>query len=767
MKASRLSLWLIGGIVLVALGVTWVGWDRIAGPKRTAAAPLQDPVLEWLRQHQGAGCLLASDEKTGNAYTYDQALAAIAFVSLGEPERARRILEEFERLAAPPFKGYCDFYPVDGHLEPDARAGGPNAWILLAINLYTQKTGDPSFLPLARTIADWLLTLQTREGGIAGGFGKWGQPMDWVATEHNLDAVAAFRDLATLTGEEKYRAAAVRILAWLLKEPYSSRLPHPANGRQDPNYATDLSSWGVLALGARMTPVLDHAERMALNSRTYLDRQVTGFDFGGAYGDTTWPDRDAVWFEGTGQMVCAYQLAGRKNEAERYLASLTEALTPSANYVGTTGLPYASNPGTPPYAGWVMPSDRLCVSSSAWYLFARYGINPFCAYPSTESANETLFALLPLVPSDASAPLLDDFANLSSLALGASYRARGSASARWKIAIERVREVPLARLDFLPKGETCVYPEFLGREKTVPRVRFVRTFVDTAPSIAPYRQIEIEFHADGSRNWFALEQVGGGGETVIGRWPLAPAGWRTVRANLAPAASLEGYGLRIEGMDIVGSVVMVRKVRLCEDAAPAPPPAPEPQPIVDGSRIRLTGMESMKVGTSGTVGVYGAAETDWKVPGPKSWFVAPTDTEGYGPEWLHDGLQSFRILWRTTPELNWGSFSLQLGEIDEARRRPVPMDLSRYRRLVFWARGANGGEAFKPILRTASSPTLNPDVAGAEDRAADIWRLHEIDLAALLKGKEPRVEMIGLDLDCSAAAQGTVYTDDWWLEEGR
>ncbi|RMH58659.1 MAG: hypothetical protein D6679_03975 [Candidatus Hydrogenedentota bacterium] len=140
-------------------------------------------LLDWFLARQKASRLLSSDEGTVNAYTYDQALAAIVFTAFGHPDRARRVLDFFLEKAGGRFHGFTDYYPVTGEDVTDARAAGPNAWIILAINFYTARTGDRRYLPLGRTIADWILkVLKTREGAVAGGTDPWGGPMSWVAT---------------------------------------------------------------------------------------------------------------------------------------------------------------------------------------------------------------------------------------------------------------------------------------------------------------------------------------------------------------------------------------------------------------------------------------------------------------------------------------------------------------------------------------------------------------------------------------------------------
>jgi cellulose synthase operon protein B len=761
-RVKRVAL-LLG--LLALLAGLYLVWRADRGfPERDGARD-EEAVLRWFEAHQGDRALLASDEKAGNAYTYDQALAAIVFTAFDRPERAGRILDYFAGIAGDTFEGFRDFYPMDGHEEPEARAGGPNAWILLAVNLYTARTGDTRFVPLGEKVAEWLMTLSTREGGLAGGYGKWGEPMSWMAVEHNLDYFAAMRDFSVIAGRPEFAREAARSLRWMLAEPLNRSRPHPGIGRQDPNFATDIVSWGVLALGTPVAWMMPFAETMALTTREYAPvGTVTGFDFGSGYADTTWPDRDAVWFEGTGQMVCAYNFLRISGKAAFYLEELRRALTPSALYDNAKGLPYASNPGTPPYAGWVMPADRLCISSAAWFLFASRGINPFSAFDNTEVANPPLFEMARDLPATLTLPLLDDFQNVSSLALGASYRAAGAASATWSIRSETIDGGTCARLDFAPKGETSVYAAYRNTAAGVPRARFVRTFPGESFSTDRYRTIEMRVFADGSRNAFFLELLADDSVVRLARWNLAPAGWRTLRAIAPRAHRVNGFAWGLEGEDITGSSILVESVAVDEVAVTAAAAADSAPPAAGLVFERLTGFESAKVLFGGSANVYGAAETDWKREGPKSWYVGPDDREGYDARWVHEGMTSFRILWRRTAEKAWATFSLLLGASAPGSARPAGADLSEYRRLIFWVRGGRGGETFQMIFRTADAHALDPDVYGPTFTAEPFWTRVEVDLDALLATHSRKVEMIGVNLDLERTPEGEVYTDDWWLE---
>jgi hypothetical protein len=359
--------------------------------------------------------LLPSQEKWEDCFVYDQALAAMAFTYHGDHEKARAIFRFFDKVRKRHTQemgeiwGFTDAYKRDGR-ETETRAAGPNAWVLMALNYYIYKTEDKEFLPLAKDIADWLISLQSIEGGIIGGYYGSGAPMVWISSEHNFDCYAALRDLGIISGDEKYLKAAKEIKKWLADDVWNKKAQRFFLGRRNPNFATDLSSWAVLSLGKGYAPSLDFAIEKSLNTQIYKvkDVEVNGFDFGATYKMSPFPDKDAVWFEGTAHMVLAFEEAGREKEKAYFMNELDKCLTESPVFPFTKGLPYASNEGTPVYDSWLMQDKPLCVSSTAWYFFAKNSFNPFLALDNLEIANRVV-ENLNYEPEYQFTPIVDDF----------------------------------------------------------------------------------------------------------------------------------------------------------------------------------------------------------------------------------------------------------------------------------------------------------------------------------------------------------------------
>ena len=359
--------------------------------------------------------LLPSYEGGTDCFTYDQALACIAFTSQGDFKRAKLILDFFDGTYREQIKKYGKFIGFSDAYHKDGRwgetwAAGPNAWLLIAANHYTYDSKDTRYSELSEVITEWLISLQSVDGGIIGGYYGNGKPMTWISTEHNFDCYAAMRDLGVLTGDKRCLGTAKEIRFWLENAAWNKEQSRFNMGRDNPNFATDQSSWAVLSLGSKYGSTLDFAIEKSLNKKMYKvnNVEIEGFDFGSTYEKSHYPDKDAVWLEGTAQMVLAFDRAGRKAEKEHFLSELDKALTPSPMFKKAYGLPYATNEGTPAYGSWLMQDKPLCISSTSWYIFAKDNYNPFSMNQRDEEANKIVDSL-EFNPNYQFTPVIDDF----------------------------------------------------------------------------------------------------------------------------------------------------------------------------------------------------------------------------------------------------------------------------------------------------------------------------------------------------------------------
>ena len=363
-----------------------------------------ESLLGWMRTKQTNKFGLVPSFSGGTehsvAYTYDQALAVIAFSLCGDDDRAKRILDFYRKFAQKNEKDifYNAYFPSGPPSEYLVHVG-PNTWIGIAAVQYFLITGDPEYLPMARGIAKWLKTFMDEEGGLKGGPG-----ITWYSTEHNLDVYAFFDMLYYVTQIDEYLSLKEKSFGWIVEHAYDSEQKRFKRGKGDSTIATDTFSWGIAAIGPEvlvkhaMDPfsIIEYAEKNCLTTVSYRNRhdqviEVTGFDFAksrhigrGGVISTEW----------TSQMIMAYnimarftQQSGNVKQAGRfwdkyqfYLNELQKMLIVSTSKTGVSHLclPYASQPKADTGHGWRTPGGQKTesLSGTCYYLFSQKAFNP-------------------------------------------------------------------------------------------------------------------------------------------------------------------------------------------------------------------------------------------------------------------------------------------------------------------------------------------------------------------------------------------------------
>ena len=371
------------------------------------------------------------------AYTYDNALAALAYMAAGQWQRAGELVDAFHWLLHheqidPGLEGYVG--PDQAFLRSGYRCGpirdpatdrpreagwtdasglwhstarsittGNNAWAMIALLNYYAHSGDAAYLDDARLIGNWLHANwhDAANGGYLMGLGMSGLAQPWPgkpkSTEHNLDVAAAFALLAA--AYDALGDTAARDL-WQARADdaasFALAMHLPADGRfrigttpdgvtpDDSVLALDVQTWAVLALGTDpawagaidWTAPLAWAEA-ALGATVALPGGVVadGFDFGKASGQAGEPD--GVWLEGTAQMAAAYGAIGHWASADHCLWQLAhvQALHPDGD---GQGLVAAGADGLSTGFGDAY-NARLHIGATAWALLANAAYNPFAA----------------------------------------------------------------------------------------------------------------------------------------------------------------------------------------------------------------------------------------------------------------------------------------------------------------------------------------------------------------------------------------------------
>lgn len=306
-------------------------------------------------QLKGIGLIDSYKDSYADSYTYDDALAVMAFAAKGDYARAETILSAYQnKIGAPLYGGYYDVYNYTTGIGRGNISAGPNAWFLCAVNYYYYKTGDAQFLPTAQILADYLVGLQdVNDGGLFGD-----EYATWKSTENNLAAYAGLYNYGMLTNNSVYTQKADLIKGFLQTDCWNGETF--LRGKNDPTEVTDVQSLGVLALGTTYASAIYWAEYHTKCTKRLGKLTVTGFDFNN--------DLDTVWMEGTLQEAMAFKKNYDDYRAGIYFNNVSKTQKSSGAFLcatnrGTTGTDWILQP--------IESTAPVC-----WYIFYSTGINP-------------------------------------------------------------------------------------------------------------------------------------------------------------------------------------------------------------------------------------------------------------------------------------------------------------------------------------------------------------------------------------------------------
>ncbi|HEX9972105.1 MAG TPA: T9SS type A sorting domain-containing protein [bacterium] len=342
-------------------------------------------VLEYFEVLQDSsssdGWLLPNYDHAPLVSTFNNGLAAMAFIIKNQKERAERILDFYAsatdsnnqdctkqaffcRGEARGFYQQMQITDYSRGSDTEDRWIGDMAWLLMAYKHYENKyERKAEYLHVVRLICDLLKSFFRDVGHCRGyvqtGWQKGDAYFDSTGhVEGNISCYAALK----CCGEEKY---AQKIKIWLLKKLQGNNLP------------LDNYTWRVLAFGEPAFCVLSIPE---FDFR-FRKKIVVAND--SLFGFYPYPDSSVnnVWTEGIGHMACAQWHFGDRARAYFY-ANQFDYLFKTYDLYGKTitTLPYAAN-RSGEFAG--IDTTIGSVSSSAWYVFAKNGFNPLCVDCST------------------------------------------------------------------------------------------------------------------------------------------------------------------------------------------------------------------------------------------------------------------------------------------------------------------------------------------------------------------------------------------------
>ena len=149
----------------------------------------QDTAMTLPAGYAGSG----AQHLAQTGWTYDAAVWATAHAAAGEAERARPLLDELVAEQRPDGALAFSFDLRSGAGDGPLRSGAI-AWVGLAAAQYRTTTCSDRYDAAMADLARWLLA--QRHGALLRG----GPDVEWVSTEHNLEARAFFAALADLAG---------------------------------------------------------------------------------------------------------------------------------------------------------------------------------------------------------------------------------------------------------------------------------------------------------------------------------------------------------------------------------------------------------------------------------------------------------------------------------------------------------------------------------------------------------------------------------------
>ena len=341
------------------------------------------------------------DQIMGNvAFTYDNAVTALAFIVMGDQQRAKSIVEAIiyaqnhdrsyqdarirnsyrsGELIAPngqvQLPGWYD-YKANRWVEDEFQISthtGNVAWAMLALLSYYQTYGGEPYLTAALKMGEWVENCRDTRGagGYMGGFSGW-EPkpklLTYKSTEHNLDLYVAFSRLYAITNNIKWqeRAATAKNFVQAMWDDLEGKFwtgtkLDGVSINQD-TIPLDVQAWAPLVLGEgrQFWRSLDYSEKK--------HRVGAGFDFN--------QDRDRIWYEGTAHMATAYHQIGQIEKSKALIATLLEAQDASGGIPAVNQDKLTTGFSLPTGEPWFY-FRRLHIGATAWMVFAEKGVNPF------------------------------------------------------------------------------------------------------------------------------------------------------------------------------------------------------------------------------------------------------------------------------------------------------------------------------------------------------------------------------------------------------
>jgi hypothetical protein len=267
------------------------------------------------------------------SWTYDSAVAATAFASVGLQDQAGRLLDQLAALQRKDGSIEFAFDVQTGESSGTVRAGSV-AFDAIAFSDYDSSFSSTLYLDSARRAVDYLLSLRNEEGLVRGG-----PDVEWVSTQHNILTLIALMTLSQQLEEQgdegtagAYREAAAGIVKGIDSQLIvrDGGLAHFRQGVGDEVIPLDTQALGIVyarfigdddlakqvyeyaqqnfAIDGRSIALSD--ERASYNMTYEASGPFSGYR---PYIGKRAPD--VLWFEGTAEMRFVSSFLGQSTEA--------------------------------------------------------------------------------------------------------------------------------------------------------------------------------------------------------------------------------------------------------------------------------------------------------------------------------------------------------------------------------------------------------------------------------------------------------------------
>ena len=213
---------------------------------------------------------------------------------------------------------------------------------------------------------------------------------------------------------------------------------------------------------------------------------------------------------------------------------------------------------------------------------------------------------------------------------------------------------------------------------------------------------------------------------------------------------------------------------LSEPASIAGFNADQPGPAADSGKADtvIADFENLPDNLGGEIGVFGSLESALEKAGqqPVSWVYEPASSN-YSPENVHSGKNSFRIVngLGIKPDYSWGSLSIDLGpavDMTSIPKKVKSLDVSEYKYIAFWVKGAKGGENMALVARDGRAPSYSAQVKYNLPSATAEWQKVIIPLDDIKNNVDlTMLDNIGIAFgnDAGNVPGDIIYLDDFVL----